>query len=128
MLGAAQRAGASATAGPSNNAFLQQRLSYDGEKLLDADSRGVMMAWEGQHPIDRLLANDSEMMREHDCAGRRLPGRHGGVAWEGQHLIIRLLSNDIEMIKKHSCAGRRLAGRRSGVGWSASNLPIALER
>lgn len=48
ILGAAQRAGASATAGPANNAFLQQRLSYDGEKLLDADARGVMMAWEGE--------------------------------------------------------------------------------
>ena len=46
MLGAAQR-GASATAGPSNNAFLQQRLSYDGERLLDEQARGVMMAWEG---------------------------------------------------------------------------------
>lgn len=46
VLGAAQR-GTSATAGPANNAFLQQRLSYDGEKLLDADARGVMMAWEG---------------------------------------------------------------------------------
>jgi len=49
VLGAAQR-GTSATAGPANNAFLQQRLSYDGEKLLDADARGVMMAWEGGAP------------------------------------------------------------------------------
>ena len=48
VLGAAQR-GASATAGPGNNAFLQQRLSYDGEKLLDEQQRGVMMAWEGAH-------------------------------------------------------------------------------
>jgi len=54
ILGAAQRAGASATAGPANNAFLQQRLSYDGEKLLDADARGVMMAWEG--PLMRAHA------------------------------------------------------------------------
>jgi hypothetical protein len=46
VLGAAQR-GASATAGPAGNAFLQQRLSYDGEKLLDEQQRGVMMAWEG---------------------------------------------------------------------------------
>lgn len=47
VLGAAQR-GASATAGLSNNAFLQQRLAYDGEKLLDEQERGVMMAWEGE--------------------------------------------------------------------------------
>ena len=55
VLGAAQRAGASATAGPANNAFLQQRLSYDGERLLDADARGVMMAWEGAPPPLSLL-------------------------------------------------------------------------
>ncbi len=49
MLGAAQR-NDGGMAGPANNAFLQQRLSYDGEKLLDADARGVMMAWEGALP------------------------------------------------------------------------------
>lgn len=54
VLGAAQRAGASATAGPSNNAFLQQRLTYDGTKLLDENSLGVMMAWEG--PLMRAHA------------------------------------------------------------------------
>ena len=49
VLGAAQR-GASATAGPAGNAFLRQRLSYDGERLLDEQQRGVMMAWEGGAP------------------------------------------------------------------------------
>ena len=34
-------------AGPSNHGYLAERLHYDDQKLLDADSRGVMMAWEG---------------------------------------------------------------------------------
>lgn len=34
-------------AGPSNHGYLAERLHYDEEKLLDADSRGVMMTWEG---------------------------------------------------------------------------------
>lgn len=55
VLGAAQR-GASATAAPPNNAFLQQRLSYDGEKLLDEGDRGVMMAWEGPWIGTNLIA------------------------------------------------------------------------
>jgi hypothetical protein len=62
VLGAAQR-GASATAGPANNAFLQQRLSYDGDKLLDEQQRGVMMAWEGAR-----LQYASARMNQHICA------------------------------------------------------------
>ncbi|KAK9809247.1 hypothetical protein WJX72_012048 [[Myrmecia] bisecta] len=31
----------------SNNSYLQQRLQYDSERLMDAESKGVMMTWEG---------------------------------------------------------------------------------
>ena len=39
-----RRAGTLAT--PSNHGYLRERVRYDGDALLDADDRGVMMAWE----------------------------------------------------------------------------------
>ncbi len=35
-------------AGPSNHGYLRERVRYDGDRLLDEASRGVMMAWEGK--------------------------------------------------------------------------------
>ncbi|KAK9915910.1 hypothetical protein WJX75_005882 [Coccomyxa subellipsoidea] len=48
VLGALERKLGKETAGPSHD-YLQQRLQYDAdsERLMDADDRAVMMAWEG---------------------------------------------------------------------------------
>jgi hypothetical protein len=55
VLGALERKLGKEAAGPSHD-YLQQRLQYDAdsERLMDADDRAVMMAWEGcasYHPL-----------------------------------------------------------------------------
>eukprot|EP00879_Flechtneria_rotunda_P021107 GHRR01022236.1.p1 GENE.GHRR01022236.1~~GHRR01022236.1.p1 ORF type:complete len:248 (+),score=107.45 GHRR01022236.1:515-1258(+) len=51
LLAAAERSGNKASASGSSKAaanadYLQQKLVYDGDKLLDADGEAVMMGWE----------------------------------------------------------------------------------
>ena len=47
ILGAIERKARSAQ--PSNSAYLEHRVQYlkNSEQLIDKDSQGVMMAWEG---------------------------------------------------------------------------------
>lgn len=54
VLGALERKLGKEAAGPSHE-YLQQRLQYDAasERLMDADDRAVMMAWEGWGTVTR---------------------------------------------------------------------------
>jgi hypothetical protein len=45
VLGALQRRARSGSEA-SNSGYLQERVKYDDEKLVDAESHGVMMEWE----------------------------------------------------------------------------------
>eukprot|EP00877_Chromochloris_zofingiensis_P014375 jgi/Chrzof1/9191/Cz03g39090.t1 len=47
LLAAVERRAMSGQAEPSNSSYLQQKLRYDGDKLLNAEGEAVMMGWEG---------------------------------------------------------------------------------
>lgn len=66
MLGALQRRARSG-AEASNSGYLQDRVKYDDDKLLDAESNGVMMEWERplmeSHAQVRSFCSSFEQLR-----------------------------------------------------------------